>query len=209
MDLIGGLRPDMSDTRPSPVALHGAARVSCLQIKHHTILHNTIFMKALRQILLLLCTLVGGSTLLQAQTPNITLVPYLSGYAGTVTGWGVTQGDKVYPNAQHKVFRIGQLGHLIVPNANATVQMVVNTWEVSNGFRTQAFNLFQEGINDPTPGNTVIILRCDKVTPCSAGPGATCTVQHLPPTGVLGCAGQCCADPGPLLVDFIGDAIIL
>ncbi len=164
-------------------------------------------MKHLRNFLLLVCLLVGTTTLLQAQTPIVTQVPYLAGYVGTVTGWGVTQGDKVYPNAQHKLFRIGQLGHIIVPNATATAQMVTNTWEISNGFRTQAAALFQEGIADATPGYTVVILRCNKVTPCSAGPGPTCTVQHLPLTGVLGCAGQCCANPGPLIVDYIGDSI--
>lgn len=164
-------------------------------------------MKHLRNFLLLVCLLVGTTTLLQAQTPNITQVPYLSGFVGNYNDWGTLQGGKVYPNAQHKAFRIGQLGYLIVPNATATVQMVVNTWEISNGFRTQAVALYQEGINDAVPGYTVIKLRCDKVTPCSAGPGATCTVQHLPATGVLGCAGQCCANPGPLITDFIGDAI--
>ena len=164
-------------------------------------------MKHLQHFLLLVCLLVGGTAALQAQTPNITQVPYLNSFEGNYSDWGTLQSGKVYPNAQHRAFRIGQLGYLIVPNATATVQMVVNTWEVSNGFRTQAINIFQEGIFDPVPGHAVIKLRCDKVTPCSAGPGATCTVQHLPLTGVLGCAGQCCADPGPLLIDFIGDAI--
>jgi hypothetical protein len=165
-------------------------------------------MKHLRNFLLLACMLFTSTAMLSAQTPNITQVPYLSGFVGDYNGWGTLQGDKVYPNAQHKAFRIGQLGFLIVPNATATVQMVVNTWEISNGFRTQAIALYQEGLNDLVLGHAVIKIRCEKVTPCSAGPGATCTVQHLPLTGVLGCAGQCCLNPGPLINDFIGDALL-
>jgi hypothetical protein len=191
---------------PCPIALLSSKRPGTT-MPFPSVTQPNPNMKHLQHFLLLVCLFVGSTAALQAQTPNITQVPYLNSFVGNYSDWGTLQGGKVYPNAQHRAFRIGQLGYLIVPNATATVQMVVNTWEISNGFRTQAVNLYQEGILDATPGHSVIILRCDKVTPCSAGPGATCTVQHLPPDGVLGCAGQCCADPGPLLIDFIGDAI--
>ena len=166
-------------------------------------------MKTFRTLVLLVFACLGGATMLRAQIPNVTQIHFLEEFTNAPTGWGVLVGTKVYPNTQHRLFKIGQLGFLVVPNPDVTAQMVTNTLYANTNLRQNMLAIYQLSIHDELPGNAVIILKCEKENPCSYGPGAQCTVQHLwEYNGQIGCAGQCCLDPGPL-PDKIGDAIII
>lgn len=145
--------------------------------------------------------------MIQAQAPNITQVPYLSGFTGSVTGWGAMQGNNAYPNSQHVLFRVGQLGHFVVPLPTATAQQVANTWNSSFELRTAADAIFQEGILDAHPGLSVIQFRCPREEPCNAGNSIPCKLVHVAATNSLACSGVCCLSIGPISAVNIGDCL--
>lgn len=164
-------------------------------------------MKTFRTLVLLVFACFGGMSMLRAQMPTVTQVHFLEEFSGSTTGWGVTVNAKVYPNTQHSLFKIGQLGHLVVANPNVTAQGVTYTLYANTVLREHLVDIFQLSIEDIIAGHAVVMLKCDKEVPCSYGPDASCTVQHLPEyNGQIGCDGDCCLNPGPLLTK-IGDSL--
>lgn len=146
---------------------------------------------------------VLGAGKLQAQTPAITQVAYLSNFVGSHSGWGVLQGDKVYPDDQHTTFRLGELGFLVVPYGQATVQMLVATWEANGQLRNQLLGLFAGKLTKCT----VYQLKCEKTNPCAAGPELVCRFRPQPPLGVMMCGGQCCDVAGIVLPVEVGTVL--
>lgn len=160
-------------------------------------------MKNLSVLLVLFLASILGCYKLQAQPPVITQVPYLSNFAGSYSGWGVLQGDKVYPNDQHTTFKVGPRSYLVVPYGQATVQMIVATWEANGVLRNQLLALFGGNLTQCT----VYQLKCEKTNPCAAGPELVCKFRPQPPLGVMMCGGQCCDVAGIVLPVEVGTVL--
>jgi hypothetical protein len=156
----------------------------------------------MKKIHFFLLFMFGCLSTVSAQMPVVTEIPYIGGYSGSYNTWGVMQNNKVYPNSQHKLFMIGQLGFLVVPNPAITAQNISTTWQNNSTFRVNVNSIFQTGLTNAIVGSSVVLLRCPKAHPCPVQ--SDCLLQNTAGVGIS-CVGACCKNPGPIVHDYIGE----